>query len=624
MSYDVTYAPSFASLPSEWTTDPHYGTVSVVSSKLRCYGASHSAPWHYWLASNHYPVAARVAFADMGLGSIVGLVSIKSRVELTASGAWNDHGFGLYADDSNVHLVSVANNGGFNSGRGRRVKALGDSWTNGSQEGGAATADAYLLMQWNNSAEAKTDINGNALAAGKVVCYISRDSGSTWTTVQAAETLAAFTPTHVQVFGRVNQPSTPTTTDFSAFTVTVTLPGARPLTDEEKFARVLVDLYPPGAYPKLVDKNGTATLFADWNENVDAAVLGAAQGDLLDQLLLEVFPQTAAQTLDEWEAALAVDSSPGDTDADRREAVVAGARAALLCTPDNLRAALGELLASQYGFWDHGTDDVLAHYDTRRQAGNGSLTEGATGLIAAGTSPAQLPWLDPDLRCCVEHAIVDREDTFVLEAEMQAYTTGTDSAACLFVQDSLLDASLHLGVENVSGTTRARAMLYQDGSWTDLGNIAVPGATCWYRITRDADGLYQCEAGTSLGSLSSVAADVDLTWRPRTWGIVTRNLSPWNTCSGRWQDIRIAYGTQANNVELHEQRIDTIPAGSPEAIFRAFVHRDPDDTGSYDLANAQRVADRLTWGHTVITVGASDNFLTDDPNSLTDRDILGK
>jgi hypothetical protein len=375
-----------------------------------------------------------------------------------------------------------------------------------------------------------------------------------------------------------------------------------------------VDLYPPGAYPKNVDRHGVVTLFWHWLEKIDAAALALVSDDV-DQLALEIFPQSAQQTLEEWEAALEIDNS-SDTEALRQEAVTAASRAALLLTPRNLRAALFELLNSQYGFWDPGTADVLAHYDGRGEDGNGARSEGATGVIISGTAPAQCDY--PANPPVLEHYIVDRNDTFVFEAELQAHTTNQDTASCIHIRDSI-DNVITLGVEDIAGAgVRVHARRIQDGTWSNLGDIAVPSLPAFFKIEKDSAGLLQLTAGGT-----SVAADVEIAWTPRLWGLHGRNLSTWRTFSGRWQDIRIAYGNPVNNVELHEQRADTIPADSPDCIFRAFVHRDPDDAGDYDIVKAQQIVNRLTWGHTIITVGESDNFLTDDPSSLTDRDILG-
>jgi hypothetical protein len=376
--------------------------------------------------------------------------------------------------------------------------------------------------------------------------------------------------------------------------------------------RTLVDLYPPGAYPKEVDRNDAATVFGDWHEHIDTEALVQTE-ETVDQLQLEVFPQKAQQTLAEWEAFLQLDTISTE-EAARQAEVTGAARAATLLTPRNLRAVLVELLNSVYGFWDHGTIDVLSHYDVARQSGNGTLSEGATGLQAEGTSPEQLDWAGGnDAR--VEHAFVDRDDTFVLQAELQASTLNTDTATGIFVRDG--DNGIFVGAENISGTTRARARRLQDGVWSELGDVAIPGLPDWYQIERDSEGLIHCHVGT-LGSLTEIAADVEITWRPLTWGISSRNLSPWNTVLGRWQDIRIAYGDPINNVELHEQH----EAGTGSNIFAAFVHRDPDDGGSYRLIEAVKLLNRICWGHTVITVGESDAFRTDDGESLTDRDIL--
>jgi hypothetical protein len=285
---------------------------------------------------------------------------------------------------------------------------------------------------------------------------------------------------------------------------------------------------------------------------------------------------------------------------------------------------LGELLASVYGFWDHGTADVLAHYNV--QGGNGYAGEDGSGLVlgAAGAAQASFDLAD-DAHVTVQ--LVDRADGWTFEAELQSATIGNPSAVGLFISPEPLGHgdALFLGLEDRGAGTAIRALLYTAaaGDWSQLGTIATVGPPCWFRITRSADGVLQLLAGAALGALASVVANLELPWTPRVFGLCSRNGAAWPAVEGVWQDIRIAYDKQKNNVELHEYRADQIPADDPERIFWAFVHRDPGDGGGYDLAEAQRICDRVKWGHSLIIVGESDCFRCEDPYSLVERDILG-
>lgn len=68
---------------------------------------------------------------------------------------------------------------------------------------------------------------------------------------------------------------------------------------------------------------------------------------------------------------------------------------------------------------------------------------------------------------------------------------------------------------------------------------------------------------------------------------------------------------------------DAATAGNPRLVYTFFIYRDPALPGTPDLDFAQSELDRIAHSHTRGTVIESTNFLTDDPESLTDRDILG-
>jgi hypothetical protein len=61
----------------------------------------------------------------------------------------------------------------------------------------------------------------------------------------------------------------------------------------------------------------------------------------------------------------------------------------------------------------------------------------------------------------------------------------------------------------------------------------------------------------------------------------------------------------------------------PTQIYKYYVFRDPALGGSYDLEAAQELLESIEHSHTDGFLIESDDFLTDDAESLTDRDILG-
>ncbi len=83
-------------------------------------------------------------------------------------------------------------------------------------------------------------------------------------------------------------------------------------------------------------------------------------------------------------------------------------------------------------------------------------------------------------------------------------------------------------------------------------------------------------------------------------------------------------GLNPEDVEIIEHsRAHAIAVGDDQEIYRFFVFRDPVLPGFYDIAQAQAIVDEISHSHTKGYVIESDNFLCDDPFSLTDRDILG-
>lgn len=64
-------------------------------------------------------------------------------------------------------------------------------------------------------------------------------------------------------------------------------------------------------------------------------------------------------------------------------------------------------------------------------------------------------------------------------------------------------------------------------------------------------------------------------------------------------------------------------AGRPRLVYKFYIYRDPTLPGTPDLETTQAEVNRLKHSHTSGVVIESKSFKTDDPNSLTDRDILG-
>ena len=79
----------------------------------------------------------------------------------------------------------------------------------------------------------------------------------------------------------------------------------------------------------------------------------------------------------------------------------------------------------------------------------------------------------------------------------------------------------------------------------------------------------------------------------------------------------------AQVIVIETTRADAISSGDDRFIFQFFIKRDPSLPGTYNVDAAQHIVDQMAPSHTQGFVIVSDNFLTDDPDSLTDRDVLG-
>lgn len=88
-------------------------------------------------------------------------------------------------------------------------------------------------------------------------------------------------------------------------------------------------------------------------------------------------------------------------------------------------------------------------------------------------------------------------------------------------------------------------------------------------------------------------------------------------------------GQDVEDVDVRERtRANVIPMAvilsiDQREIFRYFIYRDPGLPGNYSVTDAQALVDAMQPAHTKGYVIESIDFKTDDPLSLTDRDLLG-
>lgn len=79
----------------------------------------------------------------------------------------------------------------------------------------------------------------------------------------------------------------------------------------------------------------------------------------------------------------------------------------------------------------------------------------------------------------------------------------------------------------------------------------------------------------------------------------------------------------AQIVIIEVNAVDAAAVGRPRDHYLFFIYRNPALPGTPDIEFAQAEVDRIKHSHTRGTVIESIDFLTDDPFSLTDRDLLG-
>lgn len=90
------------------------------------------------------------------------------------------------------------------------------------------------------------------------------------------------------------------------------------------------------------------------------------------------------------------------------------------------------------------------------------------------------------------------------------------------------------------------------------------------------------------------------------------------------QALALLLGQEPEDVVVIERsRAFAISVSDDREIYRFFIYRDPALPGTYDVAGAQDVVDRMAHSHTMGHVIESVDLLCDDPHSLCDRDLLG-
>lgn len=76
-------------------------------------------------------------------------------------------------------------------------------------------------------------------------------------------------------------------------------------------------------------------------------------------------------------------------------------------------------------------------------------------------------------------------------------------------------------------------------------------------------------------------------------------------------------------VVIERSHAFAVSLGDDREIFRFFIYRNPALPGTYFLASAQALVDKIKPSHTVGAVIESVSFLCEDPHDECERDLLG-
>ncbi len=380
--------------------------------------------------------------------------------------------------------------------------------------------------------------------------------------------------------------------------------------DEHLYYRdLLKDMLPPGAY-NLGDDTVIHAICAGAGELLEIVE------DDIEQLQKEVVPQTAEESLDQWEGQLDSPYKGESSIADRQAALTAIWRMAVGVKMHGLRSVLGPLLNMEYGFRDT-CDDNDVNFQYEEVAGGGSSSE-TTDLVLDVAGAADAEWAGNKAN---QYMLLlrnhDRGDQITVEGVFNAATLPLDCHAGLIIYDSD-DRAFTFGPVNSFGTVYLRLREKGPSSWPVHYSVAWPGYPAEIGI-RFKNGIVSCGTVNPWSELDTVE-DVVLT--PKKIGVYIANDGS-TAADLTIDEVRVQYGLSHNNVRLIEMPLDMVPSGGKHK-FHGFVFRDPSDSGTYDINQAQRVLDKAKSGHTLWRIGESNSFKCDDPYSLTDRDVLNR
>lgn len=383
------------------------------------------------------------------------------------------------------------------------------------------------------------------------------------------------------------------------------------------YYRVLKSLGPRGLLPN------DDSLTVNHLQRCDA--VGLAHIKLVaNQLFSEIFPHTAFECIPDWERLLGVVPPPGATIDDRRDAILARWRGAAGNSLSEIRQMLYPLLRPSTAWRDIFDDEYLSfRWD---ETGNGDHTESGAVLQieATGGNDCGLDGQSEGGQLITQR-LNDINDGWAFMTEVSTKSIGLNCSAGIIAFRDYQNFYM-LGFRNSGSGVRLSLDKVVEGVLTedvDNSDIADPGGTPFLQIQRQGGEIIvrYGEDESSLNELHRVTEE----FTTRRVGLFAKNTTPtFNLATLDVFQSFLIHETPENNVTIIEMTDEvTAASGDQSDIFFAFIHRSPDDPGTYDLQNAQRQMDKCKQAHTLILVGESDVARYDDPHSLFDRDIYG-
>lgn len=411
------------------------------------------------------------------------------------------------------------------------------------------------------------------------------------------------------------------------------LGGGRPAA--QIYYHTLKRLGPPGLRP---DDDGARS-----NVLLRGLAVGCGHGQIAaDRLKAELFPLSAVELLAEWEALLGVVPPEGATLGDRQLAAHARWRGLEGPSLPALRRALYPLLQPTWA-----RDDTFPGAAGDRPSYVYTISGNGT-VLCTGDPSVEIATLAADCRldgindggALLLYKLNDIADDWSYWAKIEQSTIaiGANTSGGVI---AWRDVANWVALE-INGAGDVQITIASEGVLTeDYGGLAtaIPGSDFYLQIARikqDAaleyreSGYLVFSYGTDVSALTPLAAvENPLTGHPRRVGLFCRNKDPsYSIASFVTLQHRLTHATPDSNVEIIESSKaarDSVSGGGAEAdVFFAYVHRDPAQSGSYQIKNAQRLATALKHAHKLILVGESDYGLYDDPYTLYDRDIYGR